>query len=513
VNARGPRFTDATDRADRVLRGALLLVGAFYALAYVCVALGRMTFPFELEWSEGSIVDHVQRVASGSQIYAPPSIEFVATMYTPGYYYVSGLFTLVFGDGFIALRLVSFLASLATFWLIFALVRRETSDRYAALIGACLFAATFRASGAWFDVGRPDSLCLALLLGFIYRIRFAASTRDFALAGGLLAASVLTKQSALLLGAPLLFYAWVVNRRGAVACIAACAGLVGVAAGMLQLTSAGWFSSYVTASTGVDHYKFWFDELLWPLPVACLGAIWLGLSRSGFSSDGRRGRLFYTLLAAGLVGASWFIGIQRHTAPNALMPPFAGLAILSGLALHAAFRSADHAGTSRARAIAGALGLVQFAFLVYNPWRQIPTAADAAAGRALIDTIRRIDGPVLVYDRGYLARLAGKPGHASRVPVLALSGEPARRVSAQIREAICRGDYAAVVLTSPAGFADELAYRYWPAVRVLPDEYVPRTVTFQQPNPNLLYRRRPPDDFPGVPGPCSNATPYSRGVR
>jgi hypothetical protein len=502
VSAWGVGCPDAAGRADRILRAALLLVGALFVLAYVCVALGRMTFPFELEWSEGSIVDHVQRVASGRQVYAPPSVDFVATMYTPGYYYVSGIVALVLGDGFIALRLVSFLASLGTFWLLFALIRRETNDRYAAVIGVCLFAATFRASGAWFDVGRPDSLCLALLLGFAYRLRFAASTRDFALAGSLLAASVLTKQSALLLGAPLLLWAWVVDRRGAVACVAACAGIVGGAAAVLQSTSAGWFSYYVTAPTGIDHYRVWFDELLWPLPVACVAAVWLVCTRPGVFLDGRRGRLFHALLAAGLVGASWFVGIQRHTAPNALMPPFAGLAILSGLALHAALRSADQSGISRAGAIAGALGLIQFAVLVYGPWRQIPTAADVAAGRALVDAIRRIDGPVLVYDRGYLARLAGKPGHASRVPVLALSGEPARQVPAQIRDAICRGDYAAVVLTSPAGFAGELAYRYFSAIQVLPDEYVPRTVTFQQPNPNLLYRRRPANDLSGVPGPC-----------
>jgi hypothetical protein len=497
------------DHARRGLRWALLLAGAAYLVAYLAVALCRLSFPFELEWSEGSIVDHVHRAASGQQIFAPPSIDFVATMYTPGYYYVSALAALVLGDGFTAPRLVSFVASLASFWLIFALVRRETGDAYAAALGACLFAATFRASGGWFDVGRPDSLFLALLLAFVYRLRFATSSREFAAAGVLLASSALTKQTALLLGAPLLGYAWVVNRRGAIACAAACAGVVAGVAGILEWTSAGWFSHYVVASTGVDHYKLWLDELLWPLPIACLGAGWLACAGSTIFTDGRQGRLFYALAATGLVGASWLVNIQRYTAPNAMMPPFACLAILFGLFLHATIQPAGtttespgRRGVGRAALVVYALALLQFAVLIYNPWRLIPTAADAAAGQKLIETIRSIDGPVLVYDRGYLARLAGKPGHASRVPVEALTRGPAGAVLARLRAAICEGRYGAVVLTSPQGFDAELAYRYFPAVRVLPEDVVPKTVTFSAPSPNLLYRRRPANDLPAGLRPC-----------
>ena len=486
------------ENARRILRSTLFLVGAGSLLAYVAVAVPRITFPFELEWSEGSIADHVHRIVSGQQVYAAPSIDFVATMYTPGYYYVAALFALVFGEGFVALRLVAFLASLAILGLIFAIVRKETGDRYAAALGAFLFAATFRETGGWFDVGRPDSLFLALLLAAAYRLRFAAAAREFAIAGLFLAAAILTKQTALLLGAPLFAYACFAGRRGAIVFAVSCAGALLVFGGLLEWRSAGWFSYYVGATTGVERYKIWIDELLLPMPVACLGALWLAYGGSATFADRRRGCAFYSLAALGLIGGSYFVNIQRHTAPNALMPPFACLAILFGIFLHESLRRVEAGGTGRTALFIYTLGLLQFATLAYNPWRLLPTSADEAGSRRLIEAIRAVDGPVLVYDRGSLARLAGKPGHASRVPVAALNDRAARAVSAQFSAAIREGRYAAVVLTSPREFASELAYRYLPAERILPEDKVPKTVTFSDPNPNLFYRRRPPGDVPSV---------------
>jgi 4-amino-4-deoxy-L-arabinose transferase-like glycosyltransferase len=484
-----------TSDGARVLRWTVCLVGAVFVLAYMTVALCRMAFPFELDGSEGSIVDHVHRVVSGQQIYVAPSLDFVPTMYTPGYYYAAALVAAVSGDGFVAPRLVSFLASLAVLWLIVAVVRKETGNLGAATLAACLFAATFRATGGWFDLARPDSLFLALLLASLYRLRFATSSRDFAAAGLLLAVSALTKQTALLLGAPLIVYAYVASRRGVVAFTAACAGVLLAVGGVLEWTSAGWFFRYVTGSTGVAHYKIWVDELLWPLPVACLAAAWLAYGGAQTFSDGRRGGLFYALTAVGLIGGSYASNVQRHTAPNALMPPFACLAILFGLWLHGALPRTERGATGRATLVVYALVLLQFAALAYNPWRLVPTSADADAGRRLIEAIRTIDGPVLVYDRGYLARLAGKPGHLSRLSTFALGAQTARDVAARMQKAICEGRYGAVVLTAPEEFAGPLASRYLPAELILAETNVPRTVSFGDPSPNLLYRRRPASDM------------------
>jgi 4-amino-4-deoxy-L-arabinose transferase-like glycosyltransferase len=153
------------------------------------------------------LLDHVHRVLAGQPIYPKPSSDFVATMYTPGYYYVSAAVAWMIGEGFVAPRLVSLVSSLAICALVFHAVRRETSDLYAASVSAFLLAATFRAAGSRFDLARPDSLCLALWLAAAVRPRFATRPRHDLVAGALLSASILTKQTALLLALPLAAHA------------------------------------------------------------------------------------------------------------------------------------------------------------------------------------------------------------------------------------------------------------------------------------------------------------------
>ena len=56
------------DRARRT--AAALLIGgcAAYVLTFLFVALARIGYPFELEWMEGGMVDHLRRAPSGLPI-------------------------------------------------------------------------------------------------------------------------------------------------------------------------------------------------------------------------------------------------------------------------------------------------------------------------------------------------------------------------------------------------------------------------------------------------------------
>src|SRR6267143_1685706 len=106
-------------RVRWTLAGLLTATCIFYILAYLFVALARMGYPFELEWMEGGMVDHVRRVLLGLPIYAKPSIEFVSFLYPPLYYEAAAVFSKVLGPGFLPLRLLSFLSSVGVFVLIF----------------------------------------------------------------------------------------------------------------------------------------------------------------------------------------------------------------------------------------------------------------------------------------------------------------------------------------------------------------------------------------------------------
>jgi hypothetical protein len=133
---------------------------------FACIAIGvlRLAYPFELEWIEGAVLDTVYRVLAGQSVYPRPSLEFIALNYTPLYYHVGAWAARLIGPGFMALRLVSLLATLGTFVVLFECVRRVTANKLAGVLAVCLYAATYRLSGTWFDVARADSLYLLLLL-------------------------------------------------------------------------------------------------------------------------------------------------------------------------------------------------------------------------------------------------------------------------------------------------------------------------------------------------------------
>src|SRR5687768_4143326 len=170
--ARSASMTEAAAaRATRVLDGALAALSAAFLLLYVTVAAARAAYPFELEWLEGGTLEHVWRILDGRSLYVAPSLEFTPFFYAPLYYYAAAAASLVVGPGFLALRLVSLAASAGCFALIAVLVHRETRSGLAALAAAGLFAATYRHTGAWLDLGRGDSLMLLGLLGAAVLLR------------------------------------------------------------------------------------------------------------------------------------------------------------------------------------------------------------------------------------------------------------------------------------------------------------------------------------------------------
>src|SRR4029078_4887993 len=116
------------------------------------------------------------------------------------YFYISAAFAALLGEGLFPLRLVSFLSSLGSLLILFRLGSRESSHPAAGLLTAGLFAATYKISGAWFDLARVDSTFLLFVLGGIYLVRFGRSRRSAAAAAALLTLGYLTQHKALLLG-------------------------------------------------------------------------------------------------------------------------------------------------------------------------------------------------------------------------------------------------------------------------------------------------------------------------
>jgi len=430
-------------RVTGVLESLSFLLAAGFILLFLGTALARVSYPYELEWMEGAMVQGVLRLLNGSPLYVQPSIDYIPFIYPPLYFYVSAAVSLLTGPGFLPLRLVSLFSMLGSLVLLYCFTRRATGSGCWGVVSAGLFAAGYAAVDGWYDISRVDPLAVFLLLSAVYVIRFHRSRAAGVGAGLLLSLAFFTKQASLLAALPLLLY-WLLFRRQArwslpLAFILLSAG--GVL--LLNALSGGWYFYSVFALPGQHPilaemlYRFWFD-LLRPLAVACMLALLLLLGQ--WEKRQVEEAAFSLALLAGFLGAAYLGRLHPNAHVNVLITAFAGLALTAPrgyLALAAAARS-KQAGAARQPSDkskgkpGGASGeilfsvvlLLQFLLLAYNPLRFVPDAADRAAGDALLAETRLLPGEVYLPYHGWLAELAGKHSYAHAMAVSdVLAGE------------------------------------------------------------------------------------------
>jgi 4-amino-4-deoxy-L-arabinose transferase-like glycosyltransferase len=494
MNRARPARTSPT-RAQRpgALPALALALAGGYLLMFVVVALARLTYPFELEWIEGVVLEHVHRVLAGQPIYVAPSLDFVPLNYTPLYYYVSAAFAAVLGPGFLPLRLVSLLSSLGLLALIAWLVRCETGRWPAGVLAAGIFAATYRRGGAWLDIARADSLYLLLLLAGACALRWdPRRVRGALAAAGLWTLAFLAKQSAPVVLAPLVIWTLVRSpRRGVVLAVALAAGC-GLSFAALDAAHHGWFRYYVLDVAG-RHAIDWTLALSFPLrylpPVLIALAVGAAAALGRGARVERETREFYACLFAGLIASAWHLTLYRGGYDNVLLPAYLAAALAGGLGWGwIAAGPPRGAGTSRAPAgpswrPAATLALVvQFALLVWDPLAQIPTLADRTEGQHLVETLGNLPGRLFIPSHDYLARRAGRPPTANLMPLMDVvkggNGPVERGLWQALRDSLHARAWGAVVLDSKDWLLEEVqtaGYQVIARPFNRPDVFWPRT--------------------------------------
>jgi hypothetical protein len=479
----------------RLLRACVVVSGLWFVLAYLAVAVARASYPFELNYLESASVDQVARIASGLPLYVNPSIDFVPLLYTPLYFYLVAAVARVVGVGFLAPRLLSCVASLICVALIGGLVRRRTREAFAPFVAGSVFLATFQLCGGWFDLARVDSVFLALTLAAIFVLDGEPGIWGQATAGMLLVLAVMTKQSAAVVAVTFVAAQWLRRGRPGTVLALTFVGCVTLATWTLNERTAGWYWFYVVrvaAGQGIDWHmawRFWVFDLIRPLGVAAVGS--LLLLRAWLRQELAGRDLAVPFLACGaMLVTSWAGRATAGGYENALMPLCAGVAILSGLAVHEARRVSRG---PRLEILALVMCLVQFGALAYDPRRDIPSMSDRNAMQALLETIKAADGPVLVLDHSALARLAGKRGFAHGTPARdLLNAVPTigeREIALPMRQAICARRFEFVILDRPEWFEDELARCYLGPAPVFRDPAAGWPMAGLRTRPARWYRR------------------------
>ena len=408
--------------------------------SFLWTALHRVGYPYELEWMEGGAVEITRRVVAGQSLYTAPTLEFTPWPYPPLYFWVSAAVTEVVGTGYLAGRIVSLAAAVAVLVLLALLARRSTGSSLAAAVAAGGYAATYYATDTWADVGRVDSLVLALVLAAGVAADRARGVRGGLLVAVLLLLAVLTKQLALLPGIALLGWLLLARRRAGVA--ATCGSTLGLAAIAVlgSVRTDGWFLEYLLWELpGHDLVAeritgFWVGDIGVPmLPLLVVAVVAVGAAvrrgRVRAGSDPAPGRTRPPLpmrewiggrgwvargvapwLAVGLLLAAWVGRVHTGGAVNVLMPGYAGVSLLAaGAAAYLARRGLS--------ALVVAALAVQVAVLARDPGDGIPDERDERAGQELVALLAGLPGRVVALDHPYALTQAGKPSTSHRVAV------------------------------------------------------------------------------------------------
>ena len=386
------------------------------------IILIRLRYPFELEWIEGAYLDQARWVASGNPLFAAPLINFIPTNKTPVFFLVSAIFIKLFGDGFLAVRLVSALAVLGTVILLGVMVYKDSGRWSASILSMGLYLASFRFTGSWMDLGKTDSLFLFwILLGFYWQRKYVEKKQGYFILMAL--AYVLayyTKQLALptliVMAVISLFISRLASWKEWLLTVVLGVGVFMV----LDQITQGWFSFY-TFDTTIHHQveqamllDFWKKVLpLW-WPTLLLVGLYAGRMLWKIQRKEVSFQSFALLMSfcLGLLAASWSVFLKVWTYDNDLMPIALGSALMGGLAYGEYANWYQQFQGRKQTFYWGAIVLMlaaQFFLWRYNPLRQLPTQQDASLGQEFVEHIASLEGDVWVFNHGFYTALAGKP--------------------------------------------------------------------------------------------------------
>ncbi|MCB9561074.1 MAG: hypothetical protein H6709_15230 [Kofleriaceae bacterium] len=424
---------------------AVLAAPAIAQLILLAATVGqRFGYPYDLEWMEGGMLQHAQRIADGQGIYGPPSVDFIPYLYTPLYPGALAILGSIFGLSYQLGRAVSIVSMFGIAVVVFSVMTRASRDsgravRAAALTGGLIalgtFAATYPWTKGWFDLVRCDTLFLWMVTAGLtmahHKARLGTGWRGqarTAAAAAVLGLAFFCKQTGILFvgagGVIVLVTNW--RRAPIYVAVTGAIGLGGTA--LLQVATGRWFWTYVFEVHQAHDFnrdRFWMAlwEILGKFP-AMTAAIAVGLVAVAATAAVRRelpaaARTFliwvFVFAVSTVVGMLGFA--TEFAERNAYMPAMLHGGIAAGVAVPTVIACLQLLLPDRQRRallaeLAGATLTVLMGLQLLGAWWSprpwVPTEADKLAGDALIAHIAATPGEVWVPAHPWYAHLAGK---------------------------------------------------------------------------------------------------------
>ena len=386
-----------------------LVLGAasFHLAVFLSVALGRLGYPFEVEFLEGLTIDYARTLLSGGNLYAPPSLHFAPNWYPPLHYAVCLPALWLSGWQLSGARLVSIASVLVAAALGVVALRRASASWTAVLAAVAVVFAYYPASNYWYDVARVDSLQTAFVMaGLVLLAREDSRPSPASLVAGatLLILAVFTKQTSVVsCAASLLFFA--LERDGARLrwLFLALITLAGV--GVLVLLKAYGRDALIIYWAPQHHFRnipvgtLRFLGFAWTM-VPLLALALAGLRGAAQTPRGRALRFF--LLNFAFAAAMGWLTLCKHGGErNSSLPAIFLLAVCVGLGLEGLL--AAPASSWRPLAISGALAAFLVLAFARDFLAQIPSSVDRREATAILEDMRSVKGPFLAYNASFVS--------------------------------------------------------------------------------------------------------------
>lgn len=439
---------------------AAVVAGAIPALVqlgwHARIFAARATFPLDLEWMEGGVLVHAQRIAQGQGIYVEPSVDFIPFLYTPLYPALLALLSFVLPLGYVMGRVVSIAAFTTALAMIAVTAAGEGTGRARKVLawsvgiaGAGAVAASFAFTGRFYDLVRADSLLLALEALAVWLAYRGQTWKSAAIAGALIALGFFTKQTATILGIGIGVGLLVASVRrglvyGGVAAVILAAGI-----GLLVKTSDGWFWTYIFKlhqshafrKEAVTHVAWPFThQFCWPMFAALvLATLGLALSRRLRRADAILWAVAIAGELAALIGFATQWADSNAFIPAVFFPAFAAAVLVARLcdvalvgrkwgALAVAACSAGLLGSQSLHTAAPTPAPGKVRSPILRGWPSLskalpalaseaPSDRDRVAAARLLDELRELPSPLFIPFHTYYAVLVGKQPFVHRMGV------------------------------------------------------------------------------------------------
>jgi Glycosyltransferase family 87 len=453
------RSEPGPDRAVRAMRGLTLALGGVLVLLSLWVVIQRFHYPVDGEWMTGAVRDGVERLRDGQQLYVAPSARFIPFVYPPLYFWVCSLVAHVCST-FVACKLVSIAATLATGWGIFRISRTLGATPFWSGIALLLHVATYSLTIFFYDLERVDAFYAAIIVVGLAVLLARDSLASTLLGGVLLGLAFFAKQAGLLAFGAVVVGLLLARERRRALIVGLTGVVVLVAVGVyLDVKTGGWFRYYCLKLPSAHGLRAERLSMFFITDVPKAFAITAGsvaVSVPVLWSFARHRRrpagatsqdvLFGAVIAAAMA-ASFSFRAHAGGWPNVLV---AWLPLGCAAAAVAATRAEEAAkGTSVARLtsflLLGGVSL-QLLGAMFDPLELAPNREDLAERERFLALIRTLEerGEVIVTTAGNITKPSSV--HAAALYDIVRAGDHA---PADLLEGLAQRRYAAVFLGLP----------------------------------------------------------------